>query len=82
MLRLARVSKARAACVLATAAAASFMCATAALADNVRGTWSAPADWPLIAIHAVLTPDGRVLTYGTTAEGQQTGKLPMSQAVM
>ena len=23
--------------------------------------------WPLIAVHSVLTPDGRVLSYGTTA---------------
>jgi YVTN family beta-propeller protein len=28
--------------------------------------------WPLIAVHAVLMPDGRVLTYGTSATGQQT----------
>jgi hypothetical protein len=44
-----------------------------AAADNVRGAWSAPAPWPLIAIHAVLTPDGRVLTYGTDGNGTQTG---------
>ena len=29
--------------------------------------------WPLIAIHAALTPDGRVLTYGTNGVGAQTG---------
>ena len=42
-------------------------------ADNVRGTWSPPFSWPLIAAHAILTPDGRVLTYGTDGNGMQTG---------
>ena len=44
-----------------------------AAADNVRGAWSAPFSWPLISAHAVLTPDGRVLTYGTDSAGKQTG---------
>ncbi|HEX6638619.1 MAG TPA: putative Ig domain-containing protein [Steroidobacteraceae bacterium] len=44
-----------------------------ATADNIKGAWSAPFDWPLIAAHAVLTPDGRVLTYGTDGNGKQTG---------
>ena len=35
------------------------------------GRWTNPIDWPLIAIHAVSTPDGKVLTYGTGAEGPQ-----------
>src|SRR5512147_124025 len=46
---------------------------TTAFADNVRGAWSAPFSWPLISAHAVLTPDGRVLTYGTDGNGLQTG---------
>ena len=46
---------------------------SAALADNGVGAWSAPFSWPLISAHAVLTPDGRVLTYGTDANGNQTG---------
>jgi hypothetical protein len=46
---------------------------SAALADNVRGAWTAPFSWPLISAHAVLTPDGRVLTYGTDGNGKQTG---------
>ena len=41
-------------------------------ADNGVGAWSPPVSWPLIAIHTVLMPDGRVLTYGSTATGQQT----------
>ena len=41
--------------------------------NNVDGVWSAVNPWPLIAIHAALTPDGRVLTYGTNGAGAQTG---------
>src|SRR5688572_5592139 len=53
-----------------------------ARADNVVGAWESPPanNWPLIAVHAALTPDGRVLTYGTWAviggqnyPAQQTG---------
>jgi len=40
---------------------------------NADGIWSPVASWPLISVHAALTPDGRVLTYGTKANGQQTG---------
>lgn len=58
-----------------TALAATFFVASAApaIADNVRGTWSPVANWPLISVHAALTPDGRVLTYGTDGNGKQTG---------
>src|SRR5678815_431241 len=51
-------------------------------ADNVVGAWESPPanNWPLIAVHAALTPDGRVLTYGTWSvingqnnPAQQTG---------
>jgi YVTN family beta-propeller protein len=44
-----------------------------AAGDHVDGAWTEVHDWPLIAIHAALTPDGRVLTYGTTGSGTQTG---------
>lgn len=40
---------------------------------NVDGVWSPVSDWPLIAVHAATTPDGRVLTYGTDGAGKQTG---------
>ena len=40
---------------------------------NVNGMWSAVTPWPVIGIHAVLLPDGRVLTYGTDTNGRQTG---------
>lgn len=45
-----------------------------AVADNGVGGWSSLATWPLIPIHAVLLGDGRVMTYGTNAAGQQTGR--------
>jgi hypothetical protein len=34
--------------------------------------WSAVHAWPLMPIHVVLQPDGRLLSYGTTAAGQQS----------
>jgi hypothetical protein len=39
----------------------------------LKGAWSAVHSWPLIAIHAVLLPDGRVLTYGSNNAGRHTG---------
>jgi hypothetical protein len=42
-------------------------------APNATGTWSPVTPWPLIPVHMVLMPDGRVLSFGTTATGQQTG---------
>ena len=46
-----------------------------AFADSENGAWLSPAadNWPLIPIHASLTPDGRVLSFGTNDVGQQTG---------
>ena len=35
------------------------------------GSWSAVTPWPIIAIHAILTPDAKVLTFGTDQTGQQ-----------
>ncbi len=43
------------------------------MADNGIGGWSPLADWPLIAIHAMVLPNGTVMTYGTNPDGQQTG---------
>jgi YVTN family beta-propeller protein len=42
-----------------------------AAANSTSGAWSAVKPWPLIAVHAVLMPDGRVLTYGTKSDGTQ-----------
>jgi YVTN family beta-propeller protein len=42
-------------------------------AANVDGMWSPVYPWPLIAVHSALLPDGRVMTYGSNPNGQQTG---------
>ena len=52
------------------AAFCAFAFSSATLADNVRGAWSPPFNWPLIAAHMILTPDGRHL--GTILTGQAT----------
>ena len=41
--------------------------------DPVRGSFSPVVDWTLVGIHAVLTPAGKVLSYGTDEDGVQTG---------
>src|SRR5258708_25128026 len=40
---------------------------------NKQGAWTPLANWPLIPLHTILTVDARLLTYGTSASGQQTG---------
>ncbi|MFC5577042.1 galactose oxidase-like domain-containing protein [Lysobacter niabensis] len=55
-----------------TAQPAGALTALPALGDPIKGTFSPVVDWPLIGIHAALTPDGRVLTYGTTTAGVRT----------
>ncbi len=39
----------------------------------VRGTHLNADNWPLVAVHAALTPDGRVLTFGSDSGGTATG---------
>lgn len=39
--------------------------------DAAKGAWSSVFSWPLIGIHAVMTPTGKLLTYGTRTNGQQ-----------
>src|SRR5262245_47610451 len=41
----------------------------------IKGMWSPVVPWPVIGVHAVLLPSGRVLTYGTDTNGRQTGFL-------
>lgn len=60
--------------VSAAALAAEPSLAIPELGDPVKGTFSEVLKWPLIGIHAVLLPDGRVLSYGTDGNGVQTGK--------
>jgi hypothetical protein len=42
---------------------------------KIGGQWSSVFDWPVIGIHATLTPDGKILTFGTDQFGQQGAKL-------
>ena len=39
---------------------------------NVKGQFGPVVPWPVIPVHAVLTADGRVLSYGTDTTGKQT----------
>jgi hypothetical protein len=41
---------------------------------TTTGSWGALENWPLVAIHSALDAEGRVLTYGTNGDGQQTGR--------
>ena len=38
------------------------------------GLWGDVFEWPLIALHSILTPEGKVLTYGTDEAGTQGGQ--------
>ena len=40
--------------------------------DPVGGSFGPQVGWPIMPIHAVVLPDGRVLTYGTDQAGVQT----------
>ena len=42
---------------------------------NTTGVFGPAVTWPLIAIHAVLLPDGKVMSYGTDALGNQGAQL-------
>ncbi|MEA1832125.1 AbfB domain-containing protein [Methylobacterium durans] len=37
------------------------------------GRWSGVIDWPRIPVHAMILPDGRLMTYGSPAGAAQTG---------
>jgi hypothetical protein len=38
---------------------------------QTMGVFGAPVTWPIIGLHAVLLPDGRVMSYGTDERGNQ-----------
>jgi hypothetical protein len=44
-------------------------------AANITGVFGPAVTWPIIPIHVVLLPDGRVMNYGTNALGQQGAQL-------
>ncbi len=41
---------------------------------TAQGVFGEVTPWPLIPLHAVLLPDGRLMTYGTTAKGVQSAE--------
>jgi hypothetical protein len=71
-MRLMRFASARVCFLFALVAASSV---GPALADRESGAWLSPSDfnWPLVAVHGVMTPDGRVLMFGSDASGYGTG---------
>ena len=40
-------------------------------APDTQGQWSAQVNWPLIAIHSVMTPQGKIFSWGTDSAGIQ-----------
>ena len=44
------------------------------MAIQDTGSWDTLLDWPLIGLHAVVTQDGKVLTFGTDSRGMQGGE--------
>jgi len=45
---------------------------------HLKGVFGEAFSWPLIPLHTVLLPDGRVLSYGTKPSGVQSGLLHYS----
>ncbi len=45
-----------------------------AAANRRDGLWGPNGAWPLIPIHLLLLPEGRVLSYGSNPDGTQTGR--------
>lgn len=40
----------------------------------IQGAFGPPVQWPLVAIHVILLPDGRVLNFGSDGKGNQGGQ--------
>ena len=57
-----------------TCAALALLASPLVQANNTVGAWDPKLySWPLIPVHAVLTPDMRVMSYGTDGIARQTG---------
>jgi hypothetical protein len=41
---------------------------------RTKGVFGEPVTWPIIALHVVLLPDGRVMNFGTDEQGRQGGQ--------
>jgi hypothetical protein len=59
----------------ATASAASLAIPSGSASASTMGVFGAPVKWPIIPIHIILLPDGRVMSYGTNESGQQGAQL-------
>ena len=70
-----RMGAAIAAVAAIVAASVIVMPNQRAVASSEIGRWSSVRSWPLIPIHATLTPEGKVLTFGTHADGTAGGEL-------
>lgn len=44
------------------------------MSSQTDGAWGDLLDWPLIGLHAIVTQDGKVLTFGTDSQGMQGGQ--------
>jgi Domain of unknown function (DUF1929) len=55
-------------------ASLSALSAGAAWDTYVKGSFGPVVSWPLIPLHIVLLPDGRLMSYGTDGLGNQTGQ--------
>ena len=38
---------------------------------NISGSWGSLFSWPLIGLHAIVLPNGKILSYGTDQAGNQ-----------
>ncbi len=61
--------------IFAALGCGSIVSSDSAFADRTNGAWLSPEEdnWPLVPVHAALTPDGRVLTFGSDSGGTATG---------
>ena len=59
--------------VAAAAAAVGPAAAPGGAQAQTKGVFGAPVTWPIIPLHVALLPDGRVMNFGTTENGNQGG---------
>lgn len=57
------------------AASAAAAIPSGAATANTTGVFGAPITWPIIPIHTVLLPDGRIMDYGSDESGNQGAQL-------
>ena len=60
---------------VSTVHSAAAQIPTGGSSAHLAGVFGAPITWPIIPIHVVLLPDGRVMSYGTNQLGQQGAQL-------